>query len=536
MISEKPVHRALILQGGGALGAYEVGALKAFCHNLAIEDANSNREGQPMFDIVAGSSIGAVNAAILVDNVINPKNKNADNSQIWNDAVDSLEQFYEKISDRGGNTNPMWWIDNVFLKNPFFQNFWPNWANFKEFLKTQSELFFNSPFTPDKKTAKEFVANSPFLDKMYFNFFPDTWGLPASSELARRYYSYLLSVSWGSPDVLSPAMIQPDMKFLDPFYFTHIFARFNNAYLAKTMKNFCHSPLKIKTENSDEKTHPRLLIISVDVEDITTPVVFDSFAKKKHWTTNEDYSWYSEYGLDSKGNPKFRIDYDGIELKHIEASMATPIRFDYPQFPVMNLQENKIEQRTFWDGAFLANTPLRQVMRAHRQYWKQKDKENIPDLEIFIVNLYPSIEHGVPTSPDSIQDRQIDITFHDRTKFQVKIDKMRSEYIDLLQKLLSIAKKNDIQSVNEISEKSTTYSTKKDDVLEKKSSLWKNRFKLRRVVYVERKEKSGNTIFAKAFDFSPDTIKQLIKEGEDTADEEFVKCTNEYHESQIYTE
>ena len=342
--TDRPVQRALILQGGGALGAYEVGALKAFCSNLSIEDSHSNGENRPMFDIVAGSSIGAVNAAILVDNVINPKNKNVSNSQIWKDAVDSLENFYKKISERGGTMNPMWWVDNVFLQNPLFQNFWPNWANTKKFLKTQSDLFYDSPFTPDKKIAKQFVANSPFLDKLYFGFFPDTWGLPASSELARRYYSYLFSVFLGSPDVLSPAMIQPDMKFLDPFYFTHAFARFNNTYLAETMKKFCNTPLKIKTENSNEQIHPRLLIISVDVEDITTPVVFDSFAKKKYWTKNQDYSWFSEYGLDPKGNPKFRIDYDGIEMKHIEASMATPIRYDYPRFPVMNLKENKIQE------------------------------------------------------------------------------------------------------------------------------------------------------------------------------------------------
>ena len=76
-------------------------------------------------------------------------------------------------------------------------------------------------------------------------------------------------------------MTQPDMKFLDPFSFTHVFARFNNTPLAETMKKFCHLPLKIKTEKNDEKTHPRLLVISVDVEDITTPVVFDSFSNKE---------------------------------------------------------------------------------------------------------------------------------------------------------------------------------------------------------------------------------------------------------------
>ena len=503
--------RALILQGGGALGAYEVGALQEFCRSLALEeDVNSDRrDNQPMFDIVAGSSIGAVNAAILVDNVIHPKDENADNSKIWSDAVDRLDAFYAKISERGGNMHPMWWVDNVFLKNPAFDSFWQYWENIKIFYKTQNDLFFNFPFVFDKKTVKNFVANSPFFDRFYFNLFPDTWGISASGELARKYYSYLFSVFLGSPGVLSPAMTQPDMKFLDPFYFTHVFARFNNAPLAETMKKFCHSPLKIKTEKNDEKIHPRLLVISVDVEDITTPVVFDSFSNKEK--ENDTFSWHSNYGLDSDNNSKFRINYDdGIEMKHVEASMATPIRYDYLRFPVTNIQENKIEERTFWDGAFLANTPLRQVMRAHRQYWLDREEDKIPELEIFIVNLYPSVEHGVPTSPDAIQDRQTDLTFHDRTKFQIKIDKMRSEYIDALQKLMPVSGKLNVEAA----------------VIEQ--TLLKGRFKLGRVVYVERKEKSGDTIFAKAFDFSPETIRQLREEGKLAAEEAFAKCTQEH--------
>jgi len=152
--------------------------------------------------------------------------------------------------------------------------------------------------------------------------FPDTWGIPASSELARKYYSYLFSVFLGSPGVLSPTMTQPDMKFLDPFSFTHVFARFNNAPLVETMKEFYHSTLKIKTKKDDEETYPRLLVVSVDVEDITIPVVFDSFSNKEK--ENDTFSWHSKYGLDSDNNFRFRIDYDdGIEMKHVEASMAT---------------------------------------------------------------------------------------------------------------------------------------------------------------------------------------------------------------------
>ena len=52
------IQRALVLQGGGALGAYEVGVLSVLCDSLS-EDEDTKKEG-PLFDIVAGTSIGAM--------------------------------------------------------------------------------------------------------------------------------------------------------------------------------------------------------------------------------------------------------------------------------------------------------------------------------------------------------------------------------------------------------------------------------------------------------------------------------------------
>jgi hypothetical protein len=48
--------------------AYEVGALTVLCKELTYE----YREG-PLFDIVAGTSIGAMNAAVLISNIVNRK-------------------------------------------------------------------------------------------------------------------------------------------------------------------------------------------------------------------------------------------------------------------------------------------------------------------------------------------------------------------------------------------------------------------------------------------------------------------------------
>ena len=55
------IQRALVLQGGGALGAYEAGALKVLCKKL-IDGTRNEQENEPLFHIIAGTSIGAMNA------------------------------------------------------------------------------------------------------------------------------------------------------------------------------------------------------------------------------------------------------------------------------------------------------------------------------------------------------------------------------------------------------------------------------------------------------------------------------------------
>jgi NTE family protein len=57
--------RALVLQGGGSLGAYEAGAYKALYYWLAKKDREEGKMKTSTFNIIAGTSIGAMNAAVL---------------------------------------------------------------------------------------------------------------------------------------------------------------------------------------------------------------------------------------------------------------------------------------------------------------------------------------------------------------------------------------------------------------------------------------------------------------------------------------
>jgi Patatin-like phospholipase len=106
----KIVQRALVLQGGGALGAYELGVFKALCEDLVRKNDNNNRM---LFDIVAGTSIGAVNAAIIVGTVSSYKRDHpqASQTEIWQHSVRELEKFWSEISDPL-TLIPKWMHDN----------------------------------------------------------------------------------------------------------------------------------------------------------------------------------------------------------------------------------------------------------------------------------------------------------------------------------------------------------------------------------------------------------------------------------------
>ena len=63
-------------------------------------------------------------------------------------------------------------------------------------------------------------------------------------------------------------------------------------------------------------------------------------------------------------------------------------------FKVENNDTNiKNDEHIFWDGGFRSNTPLREVIQVHRDYWHKEgigDENDVPDLEVYIVDLWPS--------------------------------------------------------------------------------------------------------------------------------------------------
>ena len=78
--SGKSYRRALVLAGGGARGAYEVGVLKYVFTELSAKEGLT-----PRFDIISGTSVGAINGCYLASQSGRPDYNIAGLERLWTD-------------------------------------------------------------------------------------------------------------------------------------------------------------------------------------------------------------------------------------------------------------------------------------------------------------------------------------------------------------------------------------------------------------------------------------------------------------------
>jgi hypothetical protein len=189
------------------------------------------------------------------------------------------------------------------------------------------------------------------------------------------------------------------------------------------------------------------------------------------------------------------------------------------------------------------------LLHLHRYYWHDKVRvKHVPHLEVYIVNLYPTVETNQkdpPKDADTIQDREIDIRFHDKTRYDVKVAEIISDYLILHGQLKNLAIKcingladDDIKKglqykfeteYNKLLDEMKPHSKGRGEEAEferslalktKKSiersrtyrDLIEGRFDVTKVIYVNRLD-DGQTIFGKAFEFSRETMENLRDQG-----------------------
>jgi NTE family protein len=477
MASSK-TQRALVLQGGVAIGAYEAGIFKGLYDRLY-------KSGESLFDIVVGTSIGAINAAILVSHFTQNDKKS------WEDSYKTLQSFWQHV----GSPTPVSGIAGEYWLGEAGRRYYST----KEFFITGIDKVFDAP---------EQVLDYRFHD--YYLYF---FGLPNTTVNTRH--------------------------------------RYNNERFRESIKAFAQFPIATTSDhdfdNKEEIVGPRLLTVAVDVLDGST-VTFDSYNYKgkrclicwrefdrndkliEHVNSShrgnikDNKLRWSVYGQEGDNNDRGAIFYnEGIDLTHVMASGAFPTAFDY----------EKIDGRGFWDGGILSNTPLRELIQKHRDYWyKDLGEQEVPDLELYIVNVWPSKEatNQLPVDYDSLKDRKNDLTHHDKTGYDIKVAEMVNDYIDYINELSTVAEEA-ISSVQNAAKRKEltkrlegigrpdTKSSKKragDPKTREYKDLLDGRFKLAKVVKIERKDDIYN-ISNKWADFTSKTIAEMMKQGEDDA-------------------
>jgi hypothetical protein len=358
----------------------------------------------------------------------------------------------------------------------------------------------------------------------------------ADAESARRFWS-IFEFAFSPRGVANMYKSIPYMgsKFLNPFTDFLPWWRYDYTPLRDYLSKFIDFPIK----TSLEKGQPRLLLTSVDIQDFTSPVVFDSYEKlhdapvkrsavierkgKESSGSNGGGNWYSEYG---NSDTRHIVFYDGIGPDQVLASALGKYAIDHPHIEDSNT--GTIRQ--------LSNTPLRELLTAHKTYWMEYLREGrksskreeggtgggdevmitqTPELEVYIVNLHPLTPKDIPKDKDLIDDRESDIFFHDRTTYDEQVAYAFTDFVNMTRDLIELARSNGLsRKVDEILEKKAkTIARVGEYKFTTNRDLFLGKPRISKVWRIDRLE-SADATFGKVTDFTPSTIRKLIQAGQ----------------------
>ena len=387
---KKNIENVLILQGGGSLGAFACGVFKTF--------AKKNIK----FNIISGTSIGAINGAIAAGS----KNDNP---------AKNLEDFWIEIAESSVNVIP-----------DMFSSDYVDQTHQLDFKRSSSASLNAAIFGVPKFFVPRWFNWNVFQYKNSHdsNVLPHQWTyIYDNTPLGKTLEKYI-----------DFKKLSPNVKKVDD---THN----NNA-----------------NEDNNNSSIPRLIITAVDVLS-GQPIIFDSYKIQ-------------------------------IQMKHLLATIG------YPQygFPWVDVDDGVYA----WDGSLLSNTPVREVMVASPS----------SDKNIFIIENYPRKIDRLPTNMSEVQSRAKDIMFTDKDQSLRKISKLITRHINLIETLYDIFKEYDHSKIDrDIIE----YIEREHKILVEKFGA--------KILDIKRisRENSKSTHSTQNAEFSVNTIKKLIAQGESKA-------------------
>ena len=515
---EFPKQRALIFQGGGALGAYEAGVYRVLYDWIS---RHIQKKDENVFDVIAGTSIGAINGAIITSHFLEKKNadfnKSLNRYEYWKGSADTLEKFWHDVQTK------------YFFTDLLDLNFLP-WDLFNTTIKAMKKGWI-SMLERAEEESMPYIRYNPFIKEWFdlLQFVTEAWDIPASAEAARRYWT---TRTLGAPNVAAP-IPRWDFKYGD---ISHGF-RFRGEqrrlpfwwfYPSLSLKESCRNYINFPIKTDYRKGEPRFLLVSVDVQSGDT-VSFDSNADN---TEYDEYDEWKDYDNKPKEEYHHVIKYPhGIEWDQLSTTFSMP---DLYRYAVLQDEQSR-KKRTFWDGGVLSNTPLRELIDRHKDYWKKEIREErlwsgmneekgekkikIPALDVYIVDVWPAklSDDPVPSDNDFVASRKTDLILLDKTEYEESVSKMITHYMHLTEKLLSSLKdsdkSNEIKSILGESIIDSTLNTKNKKTY---GDLLKGNFDINRVMRIERKDDLYRMGYAME-DFSARSMNQLLELGKHDA-------------------
>ena len=218
--------------------------------------------------------------------------------------------------------------------------------------------------------------------------------------------------------------------------------------------------------------------------------------------TLEKYIDYDK--LRPNGNPNVRLILTAVNIL-----TAEPLTFDsFKQqitsrhilatsaYPLYNFPWVEVEDGVYaWDGGLLSNTPLREVI----------DASPVNDKRVCIVENYPRKVDALPKNLPEVYHRARDIMFSNKTEYNITMSKVITRYLQYIQELYQLLEDN-IDRINVSSQHLKKIRHKYKKYKHERGAEIKD------IIYITRDEPFPH-MYENA-DFSPETIKNLIKEGE----------------------
>src|SRR5918993_2560486 len=256
------------------------------------------------------------------------------------------------------------------------------------------------------------------------------------------------------------------LQHFDPRSWTYIY---DHSPLAKTLDKYINYK-KLNLAATKEKLPQvlRLIITAVDVM-TSRPLIFD--------------------------NTKMEI-----KEKHILASSGYPI-YGFPWV--------EVEKGVYgWDGSLLSNTPVREVLSASPRH----------DKNIFIVENYTRNIQRLPSNMAEVESRAKDILFCDKNMDNIKMSRLITRQIQLIERLYEVFDKFVDQS---------KLDPRQVEIIKEEYNMLIENYGavIKSVTRIVRTELESPSILQNA-DFSLKTIKELIAQGERKTLEELAYCEN----------